>query len=134
MKIDYSYLSNILSKFLDSPDPNIDFHSFGEEIGKDSNKFFFHLIILADKGLVCSATKEPSNIGVRYNGNNGEYDYWITPLRLTAAGHDFADAITKPSINETIIGKFKDEGFSAVIDIAKKLALKRAEEMFEDVI
>jgi hypothetical protein len=134
MRIDYEYIAKMLDVFLESELPNIDFNSFKNELDEDSNKFFFHLILLEEQGLVAGSSSDPSNIGVRFNGNTGDYMTWIAPLRLTSYGHEFADALAKPSVTEVIMDKFQKEGLSAVIDVAKKLAIKQTEKLLQDAI
>jgi hypothetical protein len=65
------------------------------------------------------------------NGIHGEYYISVVPWRLTADGHDFASAITKPSVLIAIKNKFKTEGIGAVIEIAKKIAVKQAEKLLD---
>jgi len=134
MKISYEYLAQILSKFLDSTEPHLNWKSFDNELHENEKLFFFHIFILQDKGLLIGATSDSTNIGVNFNANANVYQYWNTPIRLTAKGHDFAEALSKPSIKEVIVNKFKDEGLSAVIEISKSLAEKHAEKLLSEVI
>jgi hypothetical protein len=53
--------------------------------------------------------------------------------RLTANGHDFASALNKPDVLSTLKEKFKDEGISSVMDIAKQLAQKYLEKKLESL-
>ncbi len=133
MRISYEYLAQILSKFLDSTEPHLNWENFDDEIQKDESLFFFHIFILRDKGLLLGATRNPTDIGVEFNGNANTYMTWITPIRLSADGHDFAEALSKPSIKEVIVEKFKDEGPSAVIGIAKSLLEKHAEKLLSGI-
>ncbi|MGR5165422.1 hypothetical protein ACPV4X_26470 [Vibrio owensii] len=132
MRISYEYLAGILSEFLESPEPHLSWKNFDGKIKENQKLFFFHIFILRDKGLIVGASN-PSDIGVEYNGNANMYERYNTPIRLTATGHDFADALSKPSIREVIIDKFKDEGISAVLGITKSLAEKHAEKLLSEV-
>ena len=134
MKISYEYLAQILSKFLDSAEPHLNFKSFDDELHEIKSLFFFHILILQDKGLLIGATSDSTNIGVKFNANANVYEHWNTSIRLTAKGHDFAEALSKPSIKEVIVKKFKDEGLSAVIGISKSLAEKHAEKLLGELI
>ena len=134
MRISYEYISQLLIKFLDSEKPHLNWRDFDNEINEDENLFFFHINILCDKEIIVGASSDPNNIGVIFNANSNSYNIWIAPIRLTAQGHDFADALAKPSIKELIVTKFKDEGLSAIINIAKSLAEKHAEKLLGDIV
>lgn len=133
MKPDYEYIIEILNVFIDSDKTNLRINDFDDCIKKDKNKFYFNILILQDKNILEGAS-DSRNIGIEFNGNNDSYNTWSVPWRLTADGHDFAKNILKPEIKETILSKFKSEGFSAIIDITKKLALKRAEKLLADAL
>lgn len=133
VRIDYEYLSGILNRFLDSDSPVLYLSSFRKELDEDANKLFFHLLILRDKAIVSGSGSPGQGIGIEFNDNTNEYDYWLVALRLTAEGHDFADAITKPNIKELVIDKFRNEGISAVVDLSKRIALKQAERKLDDL-
>lgn len=81
-----------------------------------------------------SAGKNPREIGVSFNQNTNDYNYFSCPWRLTANGHDFAKAIVEPEIKDIIISKFKNEGWSAIIDVVKKMAIKRTEKLLDGVL
>ncbi len=134
MRIDYNYISEILSVFLDSDEPVVWTLGFQNLISADESKFFFHLVILAEKGIISSALSGGGGIGIQYSGHSDEYNYSDIPLRLTADGHDFAGAITKPDVIEIIATRFKQEGLSAVVGLAKKIAVNKAEKVLEDVL
>ena len=126
MRIDYDYLKDILDVFLTCELPTVDWSSFTSLRKTDEHKFVFHIEILVDKGLIEGALKDRS-IGISRTFD--DYAVSVIPWRLTADGHDFAVSITKPSVLATIKEKFKSEGLSVVIDIAKKIAEKQAEKL-----
>ena len=80
------------------------------------------------------AGSDPREIGLSFNPNADDYMVSPYPWRLTADGHDFATDIIKPEIKDTIISKFKSEGSRAIIDITKKLAIKRTEKLLEGAL
>jgi hypothetical protein len=129
MQIDYSYLATILESFLLSEKPVLDTDFFNDKIEDNGDKFFFHLVILSEQNLLSSALTNSTDLGIRYDFHSEEYNYSIVPLRLTAYGHDFANALNKPSVLEVIQTKFKNEGLSVVLDIAKAIVRKKAEEL-----
>jgi len=130
MRIDYEYISKILDVFLESNSPTVNWGSFSSlhEGEENEDKFVFHIKILQDKNLIASRTVT-EDLGIK--NINGEYLISIVPWRLTSDGHDFASAITKPSVLSTIKDKFKKEGFSIIIDIAKIMAVKQAEKLLD---
>lgn len=134
MKIDYQYISEILEVFIESSEPNVDINGFKQIWEDDENTFFFHILILIDKGIVAGAGRNSSDIGINFSSNTREYMVSVLPWRLTAEGNEFASALAKPSIKKVIIDKFKEEGFFAVIDISKKLATKQAEKLLSEVL
>ena len=89
---------------------------------------------MRDKGIVAGAGRNPSDIGIDFNSNTREYMISVLPWRLTAEGNEFASALSKPSIKKVIVDKFKEEGFTAVIDITKKLATKHAEKLLSEAL
>jgi len=129
MRIDYEYLGEIFNIFLESERPTANWNDFKDIIGDDEHKFVFHIEIMVDRFLIAS-TLENGSIGIMRT--NSGYAVGIVEWRLTAEGHDFAAALTKPSILDTIKGKFQQEGLSAVIDIAKKIVSKQAERLLEE--
>jgi hypothetical protein len=133
MKPDYEYIIEILNVFIESDKTNLRINDFDDFRRKDKNKFYFNILILRDKNILEGAS-DPRNIGIEFNGNNDSYDTFSVPWRLTADGQDFAKDILKPEIKETIISKFKSEGLSAIIDITKKLALKRTEKILAGIL
>ena len=129
LKIDYEYVEKILEAFLDSELPTMNWKSFEMLRADDDHKFVFHIEIMVDKGLIVGALKS-GDIGI--SRTHSDYIISIVPWRLTSDGHDFANALTKPSVLATIQNKFKEEGLSAVIGIAKKIAEKQALKLLEE--
>jgi hypothetical protein len=131
MKIDYEYVKEILDVFLNSDTPTIDCDSFLVLRKGDDSKLIFHLKLLQDKNLIVGAI-ESGEMGITLRMNNIYYFSSILPWRLTADGHDFAYAITKPSILNVVQEKFKSGGLSVVIDVVKKIVEKQAEKLIGD--
>lgn len=129
MRIDYDYLKQILDICLDSELPTVDWNSFKALTSEDEHKFVFHLEIMADKYLIESCLKGDS-MGIErdYDG----YGICVIPWRLTADGHDFASSLTKPGVLTTLKERFKNEGLSVVIDIAKSIASKQASKILDE--
>lgn len=129
MRVDYDYLKQILDICLDSELPTVDWDSFSALTSKNEHKFVFHLEIMVDRKLIESCSKNGS-MGIERE--HDAYGVCIIPWRLTANGHDFASSLTKPGVLTTIKEKFKTEGLSVVIDIAKSMASKQAEKLLDE--
>ncbi|WP_414432642.1 hypothetical protein [Alcanivorax sp. IL2] len=128
MRIDYEYIEKILEVFLDSEIPTVNWRDFDNLRGGNDHKFVFHIEIMVDKGLIAS-TLENGSIGIRRTAH--DYTISIVNWRLTAEGHDFASAITKPSVLAQIKERFQREGLSVVIELSKKIVEKQAEKVLE---
>lgn len=129
VQIDYEYIENILEVFLNSETPTVDWNDFESLRGDDDHKFVFHVEIMVDKELIKS-TLQNGDIGITRTAHS--YIVSVVAWRLTAEGHDFASAITKPNILATIKEKFQKEGLSAVIDISKKIAAKQINKLLDE--
>jgi hypothetical protein len=131
MKIDYDYINEILKVFLNAQSLTVDWNSFEELRNGNDDKFVFHIQIMAEKGLISNGQGDSSFKSLGFIPLAIGFNIAITPWRLTANGHDFASAMNKAPVLSVIKEKFKDEGFSVVIDIAKQLANKQAEKFLE---
>ncbi|MEZ8357717.1 hypothetical protein AB6C56_18010 [Vibrio splendidus] len=131
MRNDYDYMKKILGVFLEHPLPTINWGEFVELKDFDEHKFVHHMEILIDKGLVCSIWPDSS---LNFSRRHDSYMYPGSPIRLTADGHDFASELDRSETLKVITGRFKDEGLSAVIDVAKKLARSRIEKELEQLV
>jgi hypothetical protein len=95
----------------------------------DQDKFAFHVDLLGDKALIVDRTEQCVHI----KKNSHDYVFAIADWRLTAEGHEFASALVKPTVLTTIKEKFQDEGFTAVIDVAKQIGVKLLEKKLNDL-
>jgi hypothetical protein len=136
MRLDYEYLKTVLDVFLDSSTPTVNWESFQGFHGtiENEHKFVFHIEILADKDLVRGAGSDGSFGIQEFQEGQTEYYYVDVPWRLTAAGHDFAAALNKPTVMAIIKEKFQKEGLSAVIDITKSLVISQAEKRLAEIV
>jgi hypothetical protein len=94
--------------------------------------FFFHLEILDDLSVIENTT-DRSGLGFRRYGD-GQYMISIVPLRLTANGHDFATALTKAGVLDTLKTTFKDAGPTEMIKATFGMASKIAEAQLKKVM
>ena len=83
------------------------------------NKFVFHMRLLDDQCLIARCDGE-SGVGL-YGGISG-YSWAVMQLRLTSSGHDFISALRDKDVWNVVTDRFKDEGISVLVDVAKELA------------
>ncbi|MHA7000162.1 DUF2513 domain-containing protein [Aeromonas schubertii] len=119
MKIDNEYLKGLLEAFEASDTPTTDI----EELKKagfsyQEDKFIFHLSILADQNLVqCE-----QGYGLGYQkGVDGYVSWAVVPLRLTAFGHEFLEALRNSQVWDTIKSEFKDASIGTLWRVSKEL-------------
>jgi hypothetical protein len=79
-----------------------------------------HYEVLFDYGFI-EPTDESGRIGIEQKGY-GEY-FWINlPIRLTAQGHEFIEAMQKNEVWEVVKKEFKDNSIKTIFDVATGLA------------
>lgn len=124
MRIDPEYLKQLLTAFQDSPNTFTDIREL-EEAGIDyqATVFEFHLLALGDQGFI-AGTSGRAELGMSY-GAGGDLMWSVVPLRLTAQGQAFADAINHSEIMATIKEKFIGASISTIATAA--FAMLKAE-------
>lgn len=121
MKIDQDYLKTMLEAFESAPAPVFyvrDFASTG--LNYEDEEFVFHLGLLDDQGFVARDDRRPGYGLMR--GADGTAAWSIVPLRLTAQGHEFLEALRNKEVWATIKREFKDASIGTLSTVAKKLA------------
>jgi len=113
MRIDPEYLKQLLTAFQDSPNTFTDIREL-EEGGIDYQTpvFEFHLLALGDQGFI-AGTSGRGELGMSY-GAGGDLMWSVVPLRLTAQGQAFADALNHSDIMATIKEKFIGASISTI--------------------
>jgi hypothetical protein len=133
MKIDQEYLKTMLNTFVESPHSFIWVADLIEKGIEMDDKFLFHMQILEDQGFV-EALDKKSDLGYEIL-LGGEYKWNSRPLRLTASGHEFVEAINRSEIWEVIKEEFKDSSLStlksAASTLLKALAKKQIHKYLE---
>jgi len=76
------------------------------------------LRILEDQKLVKSATG--NGLGFRI-GASGDVHWSVVPLRLTAFGHEFLEALRNNEVWNTIKAEFKDASIGTLWRVSKEL-------------
>ncbi|WP_025121312.1 MULTISPECIES: DUF2513 domain-containing protein [unclassified Serratia (in: enterobacteria)] len=124
MKIEQDYLKGLLEAFEASEEPQTDINKL-LDVGYDhqSKEFIFHVRLLEDRGLIGRSDGEP---GIGYYGvstDDGEDEGFFdaVPLRLTAAGHDFLEAIRNQEVWATLKSGFKDASIGTLVTVSKEL-------------
>lgn len=119
MKVDQEYLKLILNTFIESPRSFIWVADLMEKGIEMDDKFLFHIQILEDQDLI-EALDKKSDLGYEIT-LGGEYRWQSRPLRLTASGHEFVEAMNKSEIWEIIKEEFKDSSLSTIKSAATTL-------------
>lgn len=119
MKIDQEYLKLMLNTFVASPHSFIWVSDLVDQGIEMDDKFLFHIQILEDQGFVESLDKK-SDLGYEIL-LGGEFKWQSRPLRLTASGHEFVEALNKSEVWEIIKEEFKDSSISTLRSAATTL-------------
>ncbi|MEY8709512.1 DUF2513 domain-containing protein [Mangrovibacter phragmitis] len=120
MKIDHEYLKGLLSAFESSDDVYTDITKL-QEAGFDwqTPEFLFHMRLLADRGLI-ARTDGDYGFGF-FEGIGGDGSWSVLPLRLTANGHDFLEALRNKEVWNTVKTGFKDASIGTLVEVSKQL-------------
>lgn len=120
MKIDQEYLKGLLEAFEAAPEPITDIQQIkGAGFDYEDDRFLFHMQILNDQGLVAREDGEPGVGALR--GADFHLSWAVLPLRLTAGGHAFLEALRNKEVWQVIKTKFKDGSIKTLVDVAGKL-------------
>lgn len=119
MKIDIDYLKGLLDAFQAAEKPTTDIEELKNR-GFDytDDKFIFHFQIFEDRRLI--EGEDGGRLGHTTTGG-GSVVWSVLPLRLTANGHDFIEALDNKQVWETIKSEFKDASIGTLLKIAKEL-------------
>jgi len=120
MKIDPNYLKKLLETCEAAPAPIFDIEEL-QAAGLDYNtdEFVFHMGILDDEGFIERDDREPGFGLIR--GIDGHVAWALVPLRLTAKGHQFIEALRNKEVWATIKKGFMDASVDTLWDVSKKL-------------
>jgi len=117
MKPDVDYLKKMLEAFRESPKPTMDIRELAKAgLNYEDDIFIFHLGLLGDQGFVVAADNGGhSNRDLGIQRGAGDCIQWsVVPLRLTAAGQEFAEALSHNKIVEMLKTKFIGASLSAL--------------------
>ena len=121
MKIDQEYLKELLNTFTESSRSFIWVEDVVKKGIKMDDKFLFHIQILEDQDFIeCLDKKSEIGYEITLGGN---FEWKSRPLRLTASGHEFSEAINRPEIWEILKDEFKDASLSTLKSAATSLLI-----------
>ncbi len=120
MKIDQDYLKKLLEACLASEKPTFDIEDL-KAAGFDYNdqQFEFHMKILNDQHFI-EQDDGDSGFGLT-KGIDGFLSWSVLPLRLTASGHQFIEALENKDVWAAIKRGFKDASIETLQSVALKL-------------
>ncbi len=117
MKIDQEYLKKLLEAFEAAEGPVTDIRAL-QDAGLDyeDDAFVFHFELLNDQSLIA---REDGKRGFGFTrGLSGHSSWVVTPLRLTAAGHEFLEALRDKEVWSTLKTSFKDASLATMVKVA----------------
>jgi hypothetical protein len=124
MKPDPDYIKRLLAAFQDSPEPATDINELeARGLSYETPEFYFHLRLLNDQGFV-EREDGKSGLGVE-KMLDGQTVWSVVSLRLTAAGHEFAEALNNSKAFEAVKKSLVSSSLSIMRDIA--VAVLKAE-------
>jgi len=116
VKPDAEYLKNLLTAFRNSPTPTTDIMNLKEAgIDYENPNFEFHMHLLLDDGYIESSAGL-NDFGLS-RGVDGYLSWSVIPLRLTAAGHEFAEGLENPKAFETVRKDFVGASLGTIKDV-----------------
>jgi hypothetical protein len=117
VKPDPDYIKKLLVAFQESPDPTTDINELNERgLSYTTPEFYFHLRLMNDQGFV-EAESSSDGLGVK-RSLDGQYQWSSIPLRLTAPGHEFAEAMNNNKAFETVKKSLVSSSIGIMRDIA----------------
>lgn len=117
MRPDPDYIKRLLSAFQDAPGPTTDIKELEQQgIPYEEPEFDFHLRLLYDQGFVERNDGEPGfGLETMMDGDS----YWsVLPLRLTASGHEFAEAMGHSKVFAAVKRSLVTSSLGIMRDIA----------------
>lgn len=119
MKINQEYLKGLLEAFQLAKNPTTDINELKVQgYGNEVPDFLFHLQILADQNFIV----RENGVGLGYRESSDGLPFWtVVPLRLTASGHDFVDALKNREVWEIIKSNFSEAPIDTLWKVSKEL-------------
>ena len=125
MKPDAEYLKQLLTAFQDAPNPTTNIRELKDAgLRYDDPQFEFHMMLLKDGGFLESveSVRSPrfstsAEIGLSKSAD-GSNQWSVIPLRLTASGHKFAEAMGNSTVLQTLKKNFVGASLSTIHEVA----------------
>jgi DNA-binding IclR family transcriptional regulator len=117
MKPDPDYIKRLLVAFQDAPEPTTDIEELKQQgLSYEDSQFYFHLRLLRDQGFV---EREDGEYGLGVQTMSaGNHSWSIVPLRLTASGHEFAEAMGHSKAFAAVKSSLVTSSLSIMRDVA----------------
>ncbi len=131
MKPDLDYMAKLLQVFRDSEKAHIslvDIQDSGIVIGSEDGEldecFIFHFQLMNENRLISNkelmTNVELKSLGIFYD-MKGSATIADIPIRLTQAGHDFANVLSNRNVLSRLKSDFSGASFNDVYDVGKRL-------------
>jgi len=126
MKPNAKYIKNLLVAFEESPCAYTDLEELQSKSWVIDEKFLFHMRLLEDQGLVEGA-RQDRDLG--YSTTiDGQAHWSVAPIRLTAAGHDFAASLGNKAIFDKAKTTLATSGLAVTMELTKLMAIRYAKD------
>lgn len=120
MKIDQDYLKKLLETCQASEKPTFDIEDLkAEGFDYSDPKFEFHMKIINDQHVIERDDGDPG-FGI-FKSADGFPSWSVLPLRLTASGHQFIEALENKEVWTAIKHGFRDASIETLQRVALKL-------------
>jgi hypothetical protein len=120
MKIDHDFLKALLEAFEQAQKPTTDINELAKAgVLDDEGNFIFHMKILEDKCLI-ERNDGDAGFGL-YQSADGCNSWAVVPLRLTANGHAFIEALENKEVWSAIKKDFKNASIDTLWRVSKDL-------------
>lgn len=133
MKIDQDYLKELLEACQASEKPTFDIEDLkARGLDYSDPRFEFHLGILNDLHFVAQDDGDP---GFGLSKSVDGFASWsVLPLRLTASGHQFIEALSNKEVWSAIKHGFRDASIETLRTVALKLLDGFAKKKIDDLL
>jgi hypothetical protein len=120
MKIDQEYLKHLLEIARRSPRPTFTIEDFDEAgVPHDTDAFEFHMQIINEQRLI---VQDDGDYGFGMVKSIDGFRSWsVLPLRLSADGHEFIEALENVDVWTTIKRDFRDASIKTLKDVGLQL-------------
>jgi len=133
VKIDHDYLKHLLETCQASERPTFDIRYLERQgFALSDERFEFHLKILTDEHLI-EQDNGDRGFGLQ-KSIDGCTQWSVVPLRLTASGHAFIEALSNKEVWVEIKSGFKDASLTTLKNVAMKLLEGLAKKKLDELM